>query len=153
MAPPNRKRATSLAPSANASTSPRKRSSLPARSNASTSSPKKRAAKGKVGAKTKNLVTQPLQSHGFSSQKRPQFNKGTKILLDDTIYDDGPPEEVAGYLFVYEISDFCEDGKYVIVEYKNQIIRPGGNKFRVHTEGDETQVSFEFFSLFFLHIS
>lgn len=128
MPPPSRKRAASLPP----------------RSNASSSSPKKRAAKGKVGAKEKNLVTQPLQSHGFSTQKRQQYSRGTKILLDDTIYDDGPPEEVAGYLFVYEISEICQDGKHAIVEYKNQIIRPRGNKFRVHTEGNDTQVIVRF---------
>lgn len=123
------------------STSRKRAASVPPRANATSSSPKKRAAKGKVGAKEKNLVTQPLQSHGFSSQKRPQFNKGTKILLDDSIYDDGAPEEVAGYMFVYEVSEICEDGKSAIVEYKNQVIRPLGNKFRVYKEGDDTQVS------------
>ena len=61
----------------------------------------KRQAVEKSTEKNKNSRTVPLSTMGFSASKRPQFNIGTKILLDDTIYEDGPPETVMGHLFVY----------------------------------------------------
>lgn len=88
----------------------------------------------------KNTATQSLSSLGFSATKRPKYQNGTKILLDDTIYNGKAPEEVRGYLFVYEIVDVSADDKMVTVEYKNQVIRQGGDRFRVYTDSEDPQV-------------
>jgi hypothetical protein len=89
----------------------------------------------------------PLQSHfalGFSTTKHQQFNVGTKLLLGTSIYDTPVAEEVKGHMFVYEIVEFLENGKQVCLKYKNQVIKDGGNTFRVYKESEEAQVSFVF---------
>lgn len=79
----------------------------------------KKQAKGK----SKNVVTKPLSTHGFSAKKRPKYNPGTKILLDETIYDDKVPTEVKGHFFLYEVSEVHDGGKTVQVQYKEQVIK------------------------------
>ena len=98
----------------------------------------KKAAAGKTP--TKSTVTQPLSSLGFSSSKRPKYHVGTKVLLDDSIYDDKVPEEVKGHFFVYEIVSTVENGKSVMLQYKDQVIRAGGDSFWVYIEGTDPQV-------------
>ena len=78
---------------------------------------------------------------GFSRTKRPQYHLGTKILLDDAIYNDGPPAIVKGHLFVYEVTAIHDDGKNVTLTYRNQVIKDGGDEFTVYEETTETQVS------------
>jgi hypothetical protein len=97
-------------------------------------------------AKTPNkaTVTKPLSSLGFSVAKRSKYCVGTKILLDDSIYDDAVPQNVKDHLFVYEITSIDDNGKEVTIQYKNQVIKDGGNRFRTYTEGDDPQVSVDF---------
>jgi hypothetical protein len=104
------------------------------------SSPPRAAKRSSKEAKKKSTIQKPLSTFGVSLTKRPQFSKGTKLLLDDSIYDDEVPSEVEGHLFVYEISEVCQDGKSVMIVFKNQVIKEGGNRFRVFQEGDEEQV-------------
>lgn len=82
-----------------------------------------------------------LSALGFSSSKRPKFPIGTKILLDETIYNTKVPPDVQGHLFVYEITEVGDDGKSVTVLYKKQVIRKGGHLFRVYDDDDDPQVS------------
>jgi hypothetical protein len=82
-----------------------------------------------------------LSALGFSSSKRPKFPIGTKILLDETIYNTNVPPDVQGHLFVYEITEVGDDGKSVTVLYKKQVIRKGGHLFRVYDDDDDPQVS------------
>jgi hypothetical protein len=124
--------------SASKSSSSKKRSAqAPARSD-----PKRPAtSQGVKGGKaTKNTVTKSLTNHGFSASKRPQYQVGTKILLDDSIYDDKVPAEVKGKLFVYEISSIDANGKQVTIQYKNLVISNGGDRFRQYEEGEDPQV-------------
>jgi hypothetical protein len=126
MAPTNRKRASS---------------SVPPRSD-----PKRRmtATVGKGGGnKTpskKQTATQTLSTLGFSSSKRQKYQIGAKMLLGDNIYDGVVPLEVQNHMFVYEITQIDDSAKTVTVEYKNQVIRKGGDKFRVYKDSDEKQV-------------
>lgn len=106
----------------------------------------KKQAKGK----SKNVVTKPLSTHGFSAKKRPKYNPGTKILLDETIYDDKVPTEVKGHFFLYEVSEVHDGGKTVQVQYKEQVIKKNGDHFRVFKEGDDPQVCLFVVSLVFL---
>ena len=92
---------------------------------------------GKVG---KNIVTKSLQTHGFSKSKKPQYQVGLKLLLDDGIYDSKVPDEVKGHFFLYQVSQIYDDKKTIQIEYKNQVIRPKGNAFRVYRDSDDTQV-------------
>lgn len=98
--------------------------------------PSKKQAKGT----TKNVITKPLSNHGFSKKKRPKYQPGTKILLDDTIYDDKVPADVKGHYFLYEVSEIHDGGKTVKVQYKDQVIKKSGDHFRVYKEGDDPQV-------------
>jgi hypothetical protein len=94
------------------------------------------AVKGRKTTTSDNKATkQPaLSSLGFSSTKRPEYQVGTKMLLDDTIYNDKVPPSVKGHFFVYEISSIDANGKTVTIEYKNQVITNGGDRFRVPLE-------------------
>jgi hypothetical protein len=106
----------------------------------------KKPAKG-TKTPTKSTVTRPLSTLGFSSTKRPKYQLGTKLLLDDTIYQDKAPAEVKGHFFVYEIVKLCDSGRSVTIQYKNLVIKNGGDHFRVYKEGEDTQVCYVFVSL------
>jgi hypothetical protein len=108
-------------------------------------SPKRAAtAQAVKSGKAKSSVSQKLSGLGFSSMKRLQYQIGTKILLDDSIYDAAVPAAVKGKLFVYEISTIDPNGKTVTIQFKDQVIAKGGDRFQAYKEGDETQVSFPF---------
>jgi len=96
--------------------------------------------KNSTPKKKKSKTTVPLSSLGFSSSKHPEFQKGMKILLDDEIYDDEPPNKVKGKYFVYQISKMNADGKTVTIEYKDQVIDKHGDRFQVFKESEEKQV-------------
>ena len=107
---------------------------IPSRSDGKTK--KKKSAKS---SKKKQAVTKPLTNFAFSSTKRVQYPVGTKLLLSDKIYEKNKvPAEVRGHLFVYEIVSFEADGKNVKLLYKEQVVKDGGNWFRVYKEGDGT---------------
>jgi hypothetical protein len=98
--------------------------------------------KGAKKTPTKKTAGKQQTSLGFASSKRPEYKLGTKILLDTSIYTDAIPEKVVDHLFVYEIVELVsEDGKTIKLEYKNQVIHNGGNKFRQYKDSEESQVS------------
>ena len=116
-------------------------------SSASAPVPKRKGANKKGGGHKegggtvgKNIVTKSLQTHGFSKSKKPQYQVGLKLLLDDGIYDSKVPDEVKGHFFLYQVSQIYDDKKTIQIEYKNQVIRPKGNAFRVYRDSDDTQV-------------
>ena len=121
------------------------------------SSAKQAASKSSGPKKSSKTSGRAQATLGFSSTKRPKYQVGTKMLLDDSIYNGKVPDEVKDHLFVYEITDVGDDGNAVTVMFKNQVITPGGNRFRVYQEGDEQQVSSWMCSLlsfcFFLQMS
>jgi hypothetical protein len=125
MAPTNKKRA----------------SSVPSRSE---SNKRAAVASSRVSKKPppKKPPAKKLSSLGFSSTKRQTYQPGTKILLTDGIYDDDVPEKVRGHLFLYEIVEWSENGKMAKIEYKNQVIRSGGDRFRTYKDSDDVQVRF-----------
>jgi hypothetical protein len=140
MAPPVRKRTgSSVPPHGN----PKRAAVLkrsPASSQSTATHPTITKHSGPKTTPSKVSGIKSLSTLGFSSSKRPKFQVGTKILLDDTIYNSKVPDEVKGHLFVYEITDVCYDGKSVTVTYKNQVIRPDGDQFRVYEDSDSSQV-------------
>ena len=106
---------------------------------------KKPAAKAATTAKAatnKRSNTKSQSTLSFATTKHPLYQLGTKILLDDCIYETEVPLEVKGHLFVYEVVAFSENGKTVKVEYKNQVIHSGGDKFRVYKDSDDSTVCF-----------
>lgn len=121
---------------------PTKKRAVPLSS--SSASKKQATAKGRAGKQQQHDTTQKsmptLPALGFSKSKRPTYQIGTKILLDDSIYDDKVPAEVKKHMFVYEIIDVHENGKIVCLVYKHQVIREGGDKFRVYRDSDDPQV-------------
>jgi hypothetical protein len=126
MAPTNKKRAASFPP--------RSDSKRPATGG------KAGTAKG-AKTPTKKPGPKPLSALGFSATKRQQFNVGTKLLLGTGIYDTPVPAQVKGHMFVYEIVEFLDNGKGVRVQYKDQVIKEGGDTFRVYKDSDDAQVS------------
>jgi hypothetical protein len=131
-----------LNPSMAPTNNKKRASSLPPRISDS-----KRAATGKGGKTTAKTTTsgKPLSTLGFSSSKRQQFSIGTKLCLDDSIYKNTPtPDEVKNHVFVYEITEVSENGKSFIVEYKNQVMLQGGEKFRTYKDSEDPQVSISF---------
>jgi hypothetical protein len=108
--------------------------------------------KGAKKAPTKKTVAKQLSSHGFLSPKRPEYKLRTKLLLDTSIYNDEIPEKVVDHMFVYEIVELVsKDGKTIKIQYQNQVIRDGGNKFRKYKDLEESQVSSAFvICLFFI---
>jgi hypothetical protein len=149
MAPPFRKRTGSSAtPHGNAKRAAVSKRPAASKSTATYPTVTKQAASKFSGPKTpsKGSGIKSLSTLGFSSSKRPKYQVGTKILLDDTIYTSKVPDDVKGHLFVYEITDVSDDGKSVTVTYKNQVIRPYGDQFRVYEDSDSAQVrSYVFF--------
>ena len=121
---------------------PRKR-----RSELGTSPAKKRPALSSTAkassmqGKTIKRVTKPLSNCGFSCKKRHKYDVGTKILLDDSIYKGKVPANVRGHLFVYEIKDLKDGGKFVTIEYKNLVIKDGADDFHQYLESKEAQYS------------
>ena len=119
---------------------PRKR-----RSELGTSPAKKRPALSSTAkasstqGKTIKRVTKPLSNCGFSCKKRHKYDVGTKILLDDSIYKGKVPADVRGHLFVYEIKDLKDGGKFVTIEYKNLVIKDGADDFHQYLESKEAQ--------------
>ena len=146
MVPPTRKRLASTPSQRSASSSTRKSA------NAGSKTPATKKNKS-TGSNHVTTVTRPLSDLGFSSTKRPKYQIGTKMLLDDSIYDKEAPAEVKGHYFVYEISSICESGRTVTIQYKNQVVRNGGNMFRVYKEGEDSQVCFLFVRFVCLFIS
>jgi hypothetical protein len=140
---PNKKRAASS-------------SSSPAKSKRAATATATSTAKKSVGKKP---VTQPLSSLGFSSSKRAAIQIGTKVLLDDRIYVGGKcPAEVKNHWFVYEVVELNENGRSWKVLFKEQVVREGGDKYRVYKEGEKPQVRtfwicFVPFFIFSLHFS
>jgi hypothetical protein len=47
-------------------------------------------------------------------------------------------------LFLSEIVEWSENGKMAKIEYKNQVIRAGRDRFRTYKDSDEVQVNFCF---------
>jgi hypothetical protein len=91
-----------------------------------TSSAKKSLPPSKKGA------TKSLLSLGFSSLKRPAVPKGTKVLLDDSIYPGWQcPPEVKEHMFVYEVVQWNQNSTIAKVQYINQVIRQGGDKYSI----------------------
>ena len=92
---------------------------------------------------------------GFSvkTQKRAQYQVGTKLLLSDAIYTDQTkiPECVKGHHFVYEIVENLPDGKHVTLQYKELVIGPGGTKFRGYKDDKDAQVS-DYCRMFFVFV-
>ena len=138
-----------------------KRTSVSSKRSAATAcaSPSKRQAMskavkgGKVGKGKNPTVTKPLSTLGFSSSKRPKYQIGTKILLDESIYDDNVPDKVKDHLFVYEITKVDENGKQVQIQYKNLVIRDGGSRFWNYKDSQEPQVNrFVYFFSFYLFV-
>jgi hypothetical protein len=86
-------------------------------------------------------TSRSLSSLGFSSEKKAKFQKGMKILLDDSIYDrrSDIPEAAKGKYFVYELTKL-DGATLCTIEYKDQLIEEGGDRFQVFKEGEETQV-------------
>ena len=143
MAPPPRKRPTSTrSASRNESSNGAKRAAT-----------LQNAAAGKkaIAAKEKNVIQKQLSTHGFSSTARPRYNKGPKICLNDSIFKSAIPAEVKGHLFVYEICEVHENGKTISVMFKDQVIAPDGDRFRVYKEGEETQVRIRCAHLYFFY--
>jgi hypothetical protein len=140
MAPPNnRKRSASLP-------SPSKSKRLATAT--ATSGQKKSVPPLKKAGTTKSL-----SSLGFSSSKRPSVQIGTKILLNDSIYGGKCPEGVRKHMFVYEVVELHPNGRTVKVQYNNQVVRQGGDKYRVYKEGDDVQVRCFRISFFCIEIS
>jgi hypothetical protein len=88
------------------------------------------------------LKTKPLLSLGFSSTKRPAVQIGVKLLLDDIIYVGICPSEVKKHMFVYEVVSLNEGGRTAKVKYLEQVVKEGGNRYRVYKEGDKVQVRY-----------
>jgi hypothetical protein len=88
-------------------------------------------------------------SLGFSSLKRPAVPIGTKVLLNDSIYPHGQsPPEVKEHMFVYEVFvyeavQWNQNSTIAKVQYINQVICQGGNKYRLYKEGDDVQESID----------
>jgi hypothetical protein len=134
MAPPKNPKRTSASSKRSAATA---RASPPSKRQATS-----KAVKGGKAGKGKNpTVTKPLSSLGFLLSKRPKYQIGTKILLDESIYDDDVPDKVKDHLFVYEITKVDENGKQVQIQYKNLVIRDGGSRFWNYVDSQEPQVS------------
>jgi hypothetical protein len=118
MAPTNKKRALSV-PSCLDST---KRADV-------ARAPKRPASKLPM----KKPAAKKLSSLGFLSTRHQSYQTGTKILLTNGIYDeDEVLEKVKGHLCLYEIVEWSENGKMAKIEYKNQVIRAGGDRFRTY---------------------
>jgi hypothetical protein len=83
-----------------------------------------------------------LSTLGFSLSKRPTIHVGTKLLLDESIYRKTKvPVAVKNHYFVYEVLQVHSNGKDITVLYKNQVIKKGGDAFRVYKDSDDAQVS------------
>jgi hypothetical protein len=122
MAPANKKRVASVPPCSDAKHPANKKGAKKTSSNAKTSWPPS---------------TKP-SSLAFLSSKRPQYQVGTKLLLDTGIYNDDVPEKVIDHMFVYKKVELYPNGTTVKIEYKNQVILEGGNKFRQYKDSKET---------------
>jgi hypothetical protein len=51
-------------------------------------------------------------------------------------------------MFVYEIVQVHDTGKLWKAQYKDQVVRVGGDKYRVYKEGSDAQVRVFFWLLF-----
>jgi hypothetical protein len=99
-----------------------------------------KASSSKVSSSgSKNTVTKQ-SSIPFPCSKRPKYQLGTKILLDDQIYDDKVPDEVKDHYFVYEIVGLLDGGKHVRIEYKRQAIKGDGDTFRFWKDSEDPEV-------------
>jgi hypothetical protein len=131
----------SLSPNHMAPTNKKRVASVPPCSDAKRPANKKGTKKRSLNAKTSWPPSTKQSSLGFLSSKRPQYQVGTKLLLDTGMYNNDVPEKVINHMFVYKIVELYPNGKTVIIEYKNQVILEGGNKFRQYKDSEETQVS------------
>ena len=128
MAPPtNRKRAPSSATRPPSSATTKRQATN--RASGTTS----KTHKGRKAAPPSSSL---LTTAGFSSSKRPTYNTGTKILLDDSIYDTRVPAEVEGCYFVYQVVAHLDDN-HVRIQYKKQVIDEEGDQFRVYEDTEE----------------
>jgi hypothetical protein len=118
-----------LSPNHMAPTNKKHVASVPLCSDAKRPANKKGAKKTSSNAKTSWPPCTKQSSRGFLSSKRPQYQVGTKLLLDTGIYDDDVPEKAINHMFVYKIVELYPNGMTVKIEYKNQVILEGGNKF------------------------
>jgi hypothetical protein len=90
---------------------------------------------------SKKAATKSLSSLGFSSSKRPAIPIGTKVLLDNSIYPHGQcPPGVEEHMFVFEVAQWNQNSPIAKVQYINQVIRQGDDKYQVYKEGDDVQV-------------
>jgi hypothetical protein len=62
------------------------------------------------------------------------------LLLDESIYRGKCPPSVKEHMFVYEIVQVHDTGKLWKAQYKDQVVRVGGDKYRVYKEGSDAQV-------------
>jgi hypothetical protein len=131
----------SLYPNHMAPTNKKCAASVPPGSDAKQPANKKGARKTSSNAKTSWLPSTKQSSLGFSSSKHPQYQVGTKLLLDTGVYNDDVPEKVINHMFVCKIVELNQNGTTVKIEYKNQVILEGGNKFCQYKDSKETQVS------------
>jgi hypothetical protein len=101
---------------------------------------------------SKKAVTKSLSSLGFSSSKRPAVPIGTKVLLNDSIYLRGQcPPGVKEHMFVYEVVQWNQNSTIAKVQYINQVICQGGDKYRVYKEGDDVQARIDRLCCFILN--
>jgi hypothetical protein len=80
-------------------------------------------------AKTSWPPSTKQSSLGFLSSKRPQYQVGTKLLLDTGIYDDDVPEKVIDHMFVYKIVKLYPNDMTVKIEYKIKSSLKEGTSF------------------------
>jgi hypothetical protein len=77
----------------------------------------------------KKLGTKPLSLLGFSSSERTTIQIGAKLLLNESIYLGKFPPSVKEHMFVYEIVQVHDTGKLWKVQYTDQVVRVGGDKY------------------------
>jgi hypothetical protein len=79
---------------------------------------------------SKKAATKSLSSLGFFSSKQPAVPIGTTVLLNDSIYPRGQcPPGVKEHMFVYEVVQWNQNSTIAKVQYINQVICQGGNKY------------------------
>jgi hypothetical protein len=89
----------------------------------------------------KKAATKSLLSLGFSKLKGPAIPIGTKVLLNHSIYPRGQcPPGVKEHMFVYKVVQWNQNSMIAKVQYINQVICQGGDKYQVYKEGNDVQV-------------
>ena len=105
----------------------------------------------KKSRKLANFKTQTLSSFGITKGKQPEWKRGTKVLLDESIYGNKVPENLRNKYFTYELVSI-DNALHCTLVFKDRIIDIDGDEFIVFSEG-VTEVSFFLFIIRFFYFN